>query len=189
MTMPKLPLPESPTPTATPEKEPSSWNLLEIRKDIYHLATIFIVIAPFLMEWKPQWADKIQKAEDVAHEVIKQLPPVPEAPKKVTYESTVQEAWAKNKDLESLKLLKYLYLRTQLESASQWKDLDELYKSFRDEEVKLGLTDKLKDLRGVSRTEWAKQIPEIPPSALTGPLRARIVAFLEETRRILERLG
>lgn len=185
--MPTVPLPDQSAPSP---KEPtdSSWSswVVEIRKDIYHLATIFLVAAPFIIQMRPQWADKVEKAEDVAREVLKQMPK-PETPP-TPAANPLAAAWAKDKDRESLKLLRYLYLRTQIEAASQWKDLDELYKSFRAEEAKLGLTDKLKDLRAVSRTSWAHDIPEIPPAALSGPLRARIVDFLGRQIQLLDRL-
>lgn len=183
---PQIPLP-APTPT---EPVPSTWAsfFIEARKDVYHLLTLFVVIAPFLIQMTPQWAEKIQKADEIAQEVLKQLPPPAPMAKVITYESKLQEAWAKNKDVDKLKLLKYLYARTQVEATSQWKDLDELYKSFRDEEVKLGLDKTLKELRAVTRTEWAKEIPEIPPQALNGSLRARIMDFLSRTNKVLDKL-
>lgn len=184
--------PQIPLPALMPTEPDSSWAsfFIEARKDVYHLLTIFIVIAPFLIQITPQWADKIQKADDVAKEIIKQLPPPPPMAKlaPLTYETKIQEAWSHNKDVEKLKLLKYLYARTQVEATSQWKDLDELYKSFRDEELKLGLNQSLKEIRTVTRIEWSKDVPEIAPQLLTGLLRAKIVDFLARTNKILDRL-
>lgn len=141
-----------------------------------------MVIAPFIIQLKPQWAGNIEKTEEAVQKILdSQVPPK-------VQKSPLQAAWDKDKDVESLQKLKFLYLKTQLDAASQFKDLGELYKSFLDDELKLGLKDKLKELRGVTRTEWAKAIPEIPPAALTVQLRARIVGFLTETNKSLDKL-
>lgn len=187
--MAKIPIPTLAS-EVKPEKTDWTWKdfLLEARKDVYHIMTLIVVISPFLIQLTPQWADKIQKADEVAQEILKQLPPPPMTKKVTGYEDRIQEAWEKNKDVQNLKLLKYLYSRTQTEATSQWKDLDELYASFRDEESKLGLDKNLKELRAVTRSEWAKEVPEIPPQSLTSPLRAKILDFLTRTNKVLDKL-
>src|ERR1017187_6177666 len=116
---PQIPLPPDSTPRSPVVQ---SWTysslIIEMRKDLYFLITIFAVIAPLIIEFKPQWAGSIQKIEDVTNQLkIDSDLKIVESKSKITgYEDALKAAWAKDKDQENLKRLKYLYHKTQIDA-------------------------------------------------------------------------
>lgn len=106
------------------------------------------------------------------------------------FDLLVRAAWGEEPPDERVLGLQqslFLYRRTYGETVIS-KDLDDVYKSFRTEEIALGLDRKFLMVRTTIRSEWTKQVPEIAPQLLTEPLRAKLCDFLSQTIRALEKL-